>query len=176
MVKDSNDLPHPISKSQRKREMHELQALGERLLNLSAGKLATFDLPEQLNEAIIDAQRFHQRGAHKRQLQYIGRLMRDVNPEPIKDRLADIAGQSADAIRRLHTIERWRDQLIADGDTVIADLVKDHPTADRQYLRQLIRNTRREMHKNHPPKSSRALFKYLRDLVSDSINIKNPVP
>lgn len=174
MVNDSDDHLHSISKSQRKREMHELQALGERLVNLSPEKLATFDLPEKLYEAIIDAQHFHQRGAHKRQLQYIGRLMRDVDPEPIQDRLADIAGQSATSVRRLHTIEHWRDHLIADGDTAIADLVKDHPTADRQYLRQLIRNARRETHENQSPKSARTLFKYLRDLINDADAIEEP--
>jgi ribosome-associated protein len=154
------------SKSQRKRETHALQELGEELVKLSKEQFEKITLPNNLRDAIVDARRIHQHGAHKRQLQYIGKLMRNVDPAPIQEQLDTILGHSRQAVQNLHDIERWRDRLLAEGDHVLEELVTQYPETDRQYLRQIIRNANRETHDNKPPKSARALFRYLRDLIS----------
>ena len=153
------------SKSQIKREMHDLRDLGEELVKLPADQFEKINLPEELRDAIIEARRIHQHGAHKRQLQYIGRLMRKQDSAPIQEQLDTVKGQSHQAAQALHYIEQWRNRLLGEGDTALEDMVQQYPQVDRQYLRQLIRNATKELHANRPPKSSRALFRYLRDLI-----------
>jgi ribosome-associated protein len=155
------------SKSQIKREMHHLRDLGEALVKLPKDQFETFDLPEQLHDAVLEAKRIHQHGALKRQLQYIGKLMREVDAEPIQQQLDTILGHSRQAAQQLHHIERWRDKLLQERDHALEELVTQHPEADRQYLRQLLRNARKETLENRPPKSARALFRYLRDLLAE---------
>ncbi len=167
---DDNDAHDeaPKSKSQRKREMHALQALGEELVSLSPEQFKKFnDLPETLHDAVVEARRIHSRGALKRQLQYVGRVMRDVDPAPIRERLDALRGQSRQAAAQLHRIERWRDRLLEEGDHVLEELVARHPAVDRQYLRQLVRNAGKEKLANKPPRSARLLFRYLRELMEE---------
>lgn len=156
------------SKSQIKREMHALQDLGKELVNLPKEQFAKLELPEALRDAIIEAQHIHQHGALKRQLQYIGKRLRDVDAEHIREQVDTLAGQSKQAVATLHHIERWRDTLLAEGDSALEQLVTKFPHADRQYLRQLIRNAKKEMKENKPPKSARSLFKYLRELIGEN--------
>lgn len=153
------------SKSQIKREMHALQDLGKELVNLPKEQFAKLMLPDAIRDAILDAQRIRQHGALKRQLQYIGKRLRDVDAEHIREQVDTLNGQSKQAAANLHHIERWRDNLLSEGDNALAQLVSEHPHSDRQYLRQLIRNAKKETKENKPPKSARALFKYLRDLL-----------
>ena len=155
------------SKSQRKRDMHALQALGKELVKLPPDKLATIELPETLRNAVIEARRIHQHGALKRQLQYIGKQMRDIDPNPIREQLATLSGHSQQAAMALHLIERWRDRLLEEGDLALEKLLQEQPHADRQYLRQLLRNAKKEVSENKPPKSTRLLFRYLRELMND---------
>ncbi|MCF6212199.1 MAG: DUF615 domain-containing protein [Gammaproteobacteria bacterium] len=155
----------PKSKSQLKRDMHALQVLGEELVNLSPEQFKKFKLPEALHDAVVEARRIHGRGALKRQLQYVGRMMRDVDPAPIREKLDALRGQSRQAAAQLHRIERWRDRLLEDGDHVLEELVARHPDVDRQYLRQLMRNAGKEKLANKPPRSTRLLFRYLRELM-----------
>lgn len=154
------------SKSQLKREMHALQELGEQLVALPADQFKKIQLADELQEAILDARRIHQHGARKRQLQYIGKLMRNLDAEPIQQQLATLQGQSHQAAQALHRIERWRDELLQEGDAALAKLLAQYPQADRQYLRQLLRNAKKEYLENKPPKSARSLFRYLRELVN----------
>ena len=163
---DQNSDVEYKSKSQLKREMNALQDLGEELVKLPKEQFEKITLPDNLRDAIIDARHIHQRGAHKRQLQYIGRLMRNVDPAPIREQLDTIQGHSRQAAQNLHQIERWRDRLLKEGDHTLEELVTHYPDTDRQYLRQLIRNANKETHNNKPPKSARALFRYLRDLIN----------
>jgi ribosome-associated protein len=97
-------------------------------------------------------------------MQFIGKLMRDVDAEPIMEHLAAIRGESAAAKAEFHAIERWRERLLTD-DAALTDWLARHPDSDAQQLRQLIRNARREAAENKPPKSSRQLFRLLRDSV-----------
>ena len=162
---DDNETPK--SKSQLKRDMHALQELGEELVNLTPEQFKKFELPESLYDAIVEARRIRSRGALKRQLQYVGRMMRNVDPEPIREKLDALRGQSRQAAAQLHRIERWRDQLLEEGDHVLEELVTQYPDVDRQYLRQLMRNAGKEKLANKPPRSARLLFRYLRELMEE---------
>jgi ribosome-associated protein len=151
------------SKSALKREMTELQALGEELAALSKDQLKKIDLPDDLRDALRDAQRFTQHEAHRRQLQYIGKLMRTIDPEPIRAALDEIKGVSAAANARMHALERLRERFLAD-EKVIAEIAAAHPGADLQQLRQLRRNALKEQELNKPPRAFRELYRVLREL------------
>ncbi len=153
-----------VSKSQMKRESHALQALGEELVSLPAAKLAKIPMPEELAEAVTLARRIKARGGLKRQLQYIGKIMRSIDAEPIAQALEEIKSSAGKEAAKFHRLEKWRDQLVEEGDAALEQLLKEFPTADRQHLRQLTRNAQREAAANKPPKSAREIFRYLRDL------------
>lgn len=161
---NSDESDEFVSKSQRKREAHALQALGEELVRLPANKLGKIPLPEQLLDAIRQAQQIKARGGHKRQLQFIGKLMRSVDAEPIQQALERLQAQAAGTTAAHHHAERWRDRLVEEGDVALSELLSELPQADRQHLRQLIRNAQKEKERNKPPRSARELFRYLRDL------------
>jgi ribosome-associated protein len=152
----------PISKTQRKNEMNALQDLGAELVKLSRERLEKMDLPERLFKELLEAQRITAHGATRRQMQFIGKLMRDVDAEPIAEQLAAIKGESAAAKAEFHALERWRERLLVD-DTALTEWLSRHPDADVQQMRQLIRNARKEAAESKPPKSSRQLFRLLRD-------------
>ncbi len=146
MQDDSGDgdiVSDVVSKTRRKRDMHELQALGERLTELNATQLATLELPESLLDAVTAARTITRHEARRRHMQYIGRLMRSVEPAQIRDRLNEWDGQSRQATATLHQVERWRDQLLADN-AALAGFIKSHPHADSQRLRSLIRSVRED--------------------------------
>ncbi len=155
------------SKTQRKRAMHELQALGERLAELNPEQLAAVALPEDLREAVERARRITRHEARRRQLQYIGRLMRSVDPEAIREKLKAWDGVSAGETARLHRIERWRERLIED-DGALGSLAGAHPGIDTQRLRALVRNTREERNAGRPPRAYRELFRALREIVGEA--------
>lgn len=149
------------SKTRRKKAMLALQDLGGELVSLSAETVNRLDLPEALRDAVLDAQRFRQHGAHRRQMQYIGRLMRDLDTAPIAEQLARLKGESTAAKAEFHALERWRTRLLED-DQALAVWLEQHPGSDAQKLRQLIRNARKEQAEGKPPKASRQLFRLLR--------------
>lgn len=151
------------SKSAQKREMTGLQMLGAALVALSSDQLRKLDLPDGLREAVRDAQRFTQHEAHRRQLQFIGKLMRGIDSEPIRAALDEINGVSAAANARLHALERLRARFLED-EKVIAEIVAAHPDADLQHLRQLRRNALREQELGKSPRAFRELFRTLREM------------
>ena len=153
-----------ISKTQRKRQMLEVQALGEALTALTEEQLAELGLPERLLDAVVAAKRIHKFGAMRRQLQYIGRLMREVDAEAIAARLDAWKGASREATAQLHLLERWRTRLIED-EAALAEFAASYPGCDVQKLRALIRNARREHEAGQAPRSFRALFQELRLIV-----------
>jgi len=158
----SDELP---SKTQRKREMHELQALGEALVELNDEQLASIDIPERLLDAVLDARRTSKHEARRRQLQFIGKIMRTVDPEPIRERLAAWKAVSARETARLHLIERWRARLLED-ENALTDLVREHPHADVPRLRTLVRGARQDREAGRPPKNFRALFRALTETIA----------
>ncbi|MEO8629857.1 MAG: ribosome biogenesis factor YjgA [Betaproteobacteria bacterium] len=154
------------SKTQRKREMLELQDLGEALTRVSLDRLEELSLPERLLDAIVQAKRITKFGALRRQLQYVGRLMRDVDGDAIAARLDAWNGVSREATFYLHLLERWRTRLLESDDAML-ELSRDHPGAQTQRLRQLVRNARKEQQDNKPPRSYRELFQELRQIIPD---------
>ncbi len=150
------------SKSQKKRESTALQDLGVELVKLSKDRLSKMDLPERLYQELLEAQRLTANGAIRRQMQFIGKLMRDVEVEPIMEQLSVIRGESSAAKAEFHLLERWRERLLED-DGALTEWLAGHPDADIQQMRQLIRNARKEAAESKPPKSSRQLFRLLRD-------------
>jgi ribosome-associated protein len=151
------------SKTAIKRAMTELQALGVELVGLSTDRLKKIDLPEDLRAAVRDAQRITQHEAHRRQLQYIGKLMRGLDAEPIRAALDEINGVSAAANARMHALERLRTRFLEDQ-KVIGEIATAHPGADLQQLRQLRRNALKEQQLGKPPRAFRELFRVLREL------------
>lgn len=152
----------PPSKSSRKREMQALQDIGQQLVELSPERLKKVPLPESLYEAVRAAQRFKME-ARRRQLQYIGKLMRNVDTAPILAQLDVFNGNSAAEIAKQHRLERLRADLIED-ERFIGTIAETWPEADLQYLRTLRRNTLKERDAGKPPKAFRELFRVLRDL------------
>ncbi|QSA96728.1 ribosome biogenesis factor YjgA [Methylococcus sp. EFPC2] len=157
--------PRRPSKSSQKRDSEALQSVGEALIALPRERLTEFDLPPDLLEAVTVAQTLStHRGAYKRQRKYIGKLLRDIDATPISEKLASLNQQSAEAIHAQHLIERWRDRLLAGDDHDINALMAEHPDADRQKLRQLVRDGRKERQEAAAPRAARLLFRYLREL------------
>jgi ribosome-associated protein len=151
------------SKSQVKREMQALRDLGKELVELPAGELVKFELSESLLDAIVLAKN-SKREALRRQLQHIGKLLRDEDETAIRQTMAQISQPKKDEVKAFHELEQWRDRLITGDDEVINRLVSRFPDADRQHLRQLVRNARKERMMEKPPRYSRLLFQYLKEL------------
>lgn len=145
--------------------MHELQALGVALAELSESQLREMRLGEDLLEALLEAKRIRSHEAKRRQMQYIGRLMREVDPAPIRSRLAELEGSSAQASARHRRLETWRERLLGDDEALTA-FAAEHPGADLQALRTLIRNARKEQKESKPPRAYRELFRVLKEIES----------
>ncbi len=152
------------SKTRRKKDMHALQALGEALVELSAEQLNAIEMPENLRDAVLEAKRINRHEAKRRQMQYIGRLMRDVDPAPIRARLDEYAGHSALATAALHRAERWRDRLIDDSDEALTEFARAYPHADLQALRTTVREARKERAAAQAPRHYRELFRLIRQI------------
>ena len=154
-----------LSKTQRKKHMHELQELGAELVDLNEQQLATIDLPESLLDAVMAARRITKFEARRRQMQYIGKLMRSIDPQPIRERIDAYKAVSRKHTARLHLVERWRARLLEEEDA-LTQLLNEYPQADATQVRLLVRNTLREREAGDPPKSFRALFQLLSDVVA----------
>jgi len=155
----------PVSKTQRKREMHELQALGAALVELALSQLEALPIPDALAAAIREAHRIAGHEARRRQLQYIGRIMREIDAGPIRTALEDLQGRSGAARARHRRVEQWRNRLLED-DGALTEFAREHAQVDLQGLRTLIRNARAELAAKRPPHAQRALFRALREACS----------
>jgi len=153
-----------ISKSQRKRDMDELKKLGMELLEFSDDALRQLQLPETLLEAIRTGQRITSNNARKRQMQYIGKLLKDIDAAPLHEAVDTRNHQHATHTRGFHLLEELRDKLILEGDSALPAVLALFPRTDRQHLRKLIRQARKEQETKQPPRASRLLFRYLREL------------
>ncbi|VVD79309.1 ribosome biogenesis factor YjgA [Pandoraea fibrosis] len=155
------------SKSQRKRESHALQDLGEELVNLGKDALARVPMPDNLERAVRDCRKITAHEGRRRQMQYVGKQMRTLDEsevEAIRRALDIINGVSKAETAKLHALERWRERLLA-KDEALTELLTQHPEADAQQLRTLVRNARREQAAQKPPKAFRELFQVLKDLL-----------
>lgn len=162
---DTWDEEEGKSKSQIKREMHELQKLGEELVALSAAARAKIPLDDEMQDALQLADKLgNKREALRRHIQFIGRLMRTRDLEPIEQALALLRNTNQAATRQFHKVENWRDKLITDSDAV-TEFIAAYPEVDVQQLRQLIRNAKKEQEKQQPPKYYRELFQLIKPLI-----------
>ena len=152
------------SKSQRKRDMLALQSLGKQLVDLADGTLKKLELPESLAEAIAEARTLKSREARRRHLQLIGKLMRTVDVAALTLALERMDHQSPANQRHLQKLEDWRDRLIDGDGALIEDIIEQHPSADRQQLRNLQRRAVREDSPEKISAARRKLFAYLRQL------------
>lgn len=155
------------SKSRRKRDMHERQALGVRLAALSQAQLARLPLEEGLRDALLEAQRVSGHEARRRQMQYVGKLMRSADYEAIRLAFEDLTGDSRAAVVRMHASERLRDRLL-DDDAALAQFLADHPGVDAQWLRTKVRAARQERTAAKPPRHARELYRWLHTLLAPS--------
>lgn len=153
-----------VSKSEIKRDAEELKKFGASLVAMTPNNLAKLPLDEKLAEAIELAQR-SQRGALRRQLQFIGKLLRNRDIEPIKAALEKIENKHNQQQIVFHRLEKWRDKLIeTDNNEILSELISTYPDLDIQHLRNLIRGAQKERSANKPPKFYREIFQYLKSL------------
>ena len=153
-----------VSKSEIKRDAEDLKQLGEKLVNLTKANLTKVPLDDSLKDAIELAQRL-QKEARRRQLQYIGKLLRSIDAEPIREALEKIENKHNQQQAMLHKLEILRDELITKGDAALTDLLNEHPSADRQQLRNLIRAAQKEKEQSKPSKAYREIYQILKTLI-----------
>jgi len=163
MQPTDNDNQDEISKSQRKRDMDSLKKLGTNLLEFSDDALRQL-LPEVLLEAMRTAKRITSNNARKRQMQYIGKLLKEVDATPLHEAVEARNHQHSTHTKGFHRLEALRDKLIAEGDSALPEVLALFPHTDRQHLRKLVRQARKEQETKQPPRASRLLFRYLREL------------
>ena len=152
------------SKSELKRRMSALQTLGETLVTLNEQQLARIPIDDRLLEAIREARQIRSNSARRRHLQYIGKLMRDIDPEPIERALQALDQRHRQDTDTFHELEQLRDNMLAAGAGGVGLATDRWPEADRQQLRQLLLQHQRETQRGKPPAASRKLFRYLREL------------
>ncbi|MEE9331386.1 MAG: ribosome biogenesis factor YjgA [Methylophilaceae bacterium] len=165
-MQEQDDNLEFISKTKLKAEADAQQMVGKKLLALTNSQVDKLHLEESLHDAIMEAKRLTSNGAIRRQLQYIGKLMRSTEIEPILEQLARWQGKNNEENARFHALERWRDRLINDSATssTLQAFLTQYPNAEIQQVRTLCRNAQKELSTNKPPKSSRELFKLLREI------------
>ena len=154
------------SRTRLKKEAVALQQIGERLSGLSKEQLTRMALPGELAEAIEALRGMTSHGARRRQLQYVGAIMRSVDVEPMEAALLEIEQGAYRQARAFHQLESWRDRLVAGDDGAMEEILEAHPQADRQRLGQLVRSARKKLGDKIDPKSARNLFRYLKTLDS----------
>ncbi|WP_447553211.1 ribosome biogenesis factor YjgA [Vreelandella sp. EE22] len=151
------------SKSQLKREMHELQALGETLIAMKPAERARFPLSDDMLAAIDETARIRSHEGRRRHMQYVGKLIRKEDLVAIQAVFDAIEQEKEQRDHAFHRLEKWRDRLVNEGDPAVDAFLAEHPGADRQVVRQLVRNARKEREQGKPPASARKLFKHLRE-------------
>ena len=165
MMQGPEDLPQPESKTQRKKQMLALQKIGDILVKLPAPQLAKIPLESPLKEAINEARLLTSHEGKRRQMQYIGKLMRNVDIQPIQEALDKVQMKDNQSKTQFHQIERWRDKFIAEGDGILQDFINKYPDTDSQRLRQLIRNAQKEAKTEKNTGADTALFRYLKEII-----------
>ncbi len=153
-----------ISKTQKKKEALSLQELGEQLVKLPKEQIEGIDLAAEIHDAVMFAKTIKKHEALRRQLQYIGTLMRRYDTDTIRESLRLLEQGNYKKALEFKEMERWRDELIAGNKALIEEILTRYPAANRQKLTQLIRKAGQEQLNNNPPKASRLLFRYLKEI------------
>jgi len=157
------------SRSAQRRQALEVLELAEKLASLTPSQLARLPIPEDLLPHLEQTRRITAHIARKRQLAYLAKQMRredDATLEAIRDALDEDGAAARREVAAMHRTEAWRERLLAEGDTALAALLAEYPGADRQRLRQLVRNANEEKARNKPPRAFRELFRELRQLLA----------
>ncbi len=154
-----------LSKSARKREAASLQELGVKLSALPDQEIKALELPDNLFVALRDLRRLPSHGAQVRQRQYIGKLMRDIDPQPVLAKLEERKQRHDLEIRHFQQIERWRDRLLSEPASGIDELLQEYPHADRAQLARLLEKAEKERVEQRSPVAARELFAFLRQLL-----------
>ena len=162
---ESEDADERPSKSERKRHSDELQRLGEELIDLPQAVLDELPLPDQLRDAVMLARRITKHGGLYRQRQYIGKLMRKIDVEPIRAALAQRRDQGRAAALQFRRAEQWRDRLIAEGEPAVTRFLAEHPKVSRIELAALIERAQQERREHRPPAAARELFRLVRGML-----------
>ena len=149
-----------VSKTQRKRDSLELQSLGETLIGFKDSELEALNLPESLFTAIQSAKDMHQRGALRRQKQYIGRLMREVDAEPIRAAVERKTATHDKHIKQFHVAEQWRERILTQGEPAITKCVEKVPI-DADIVRELAARVERAGSTHARKTARKALFRHL---------------
>ncbi len=166
--KNEEELEEEPSKSEVKRQMHARQALGKTLTELSEKQLVLMPIEdEKLLAALRETRRISSKNALRRHMQFIGKLMRDVDPEPIEAALESMRRPAREANEAFHQLEQLRDDILSAGVSGVELVLERWPEADRQQVRQLVLQHQREQQKGKPPAASRKLFRYLRELLEN---------
>lgn len=166
---DEEQLDDGKSKSQIKRELHELQDLGRRLTELKPAQLDKLPLTDKLRRALDEAHRHTARGALKRHLSFVGKLMRDQDIEAIQAYVDRLDSSSQVHAQHFHNIERWRDRLVSGDPAQQEAFIAEFPETDRQNLRSLVRQAQKEAAENKPPAAARKIFKLVRESVEEGL-------
>ncbi|CUS47438.1 MAG: ribosome-associated protein [Idiomarinaceae bacterium HL-53] len=154
-----------VSKSERKRDVLAITDLGRQLVDLPPGQLNELPLSDEVLAAVQLAKKIRNKHVgFKRQIQFIGKLLRHDDPQPIFDALAAKEQEHLHQQAHFHALEQWRDRILAEGDSAIQAFIDEHPGADRQHIRQLVRLAQKQKAENKPPAAFRELFKYLREI------------
>ncbi|MHB0774384.1 ribosome biogenesis factor YjgA [Halomonas sp. WWR20] len=151
------------SKTQRKHEMHALQALGEKIIALTDAERARLPLSDDMLAAVEETSRIRSHEGRRRHMQYVGKVMRGEDLDAIRNAFEAFDQESARRDLAFHRIEKWRDRLIAEDAETVEAFIAEYPSVDRQALRQLIRNAKHERELDKPPTNARKLFRLLRD-------------
>lgn len=166
---DNLDDDGVISKTRQKRRMLALQKVGESLIELPAKQYKAIDLPDNLRDAVDAARNMTKRGALYRQRQFIGKIMRNIDAEPIEAALERLLQQDRQVARQFHRVENWRDRLLDEEDRdAITALCHEFPDVDRQPLGQKVRAARKEAQTGRPAGAKRALFRFISQLFEQS--------
>jgi len=165
-----NDTPE-ISKSQRKREAHELLDLAKKLLAMPDARLNKLPMDQDLRDEVEFARSIRSHGARKRQLMTVGKILRKRDNEELLDAVYNVDQKNRQMNARFHHIEAWRDRLVEGNDKDLSELLEQIPAANAQTLRQLIRNAKKELKLDKAPSAARKLFKLLREMDGE-----NPLP
>jgi len=160
------------SKTQKKKEMHELQSLGEDLLTLPMNRVEPLNLPEILIDAIQAAKKITNFEGKRRQMQYIGKLMRKIDPEPIKEAVAAFKlGHAKDSLA-LHQSERWRERLLTE-DGALHEFIEQHEGIDVQQLRSLVRAARKDASAAPEQRSGRAFRELFQFIKAEQLRVED---
>lgn len=166
------------SKTQRKKESHDLQSLGEDLVALPDDRLDGLPMDESLRDALRTYKKTRSHEGRRRQMQYVGKLMRRADPEPLREAVAAIKLGSAKASLALHELEHWRAQMLA-SDDALTPWMKQHPDTDLQQLRSLVRAARKDAANAPEQRSGRAyreLFQLIKQQMASGGTETNAVP